>query len=177
MRTTRGPKRVDVIYRRIDDDFLDPLVFRADSRSVCPACSTPIWRARDAGQCDRHRHRRRQGDLPYVPEMIEFYLGEKPILANVPTYRCREPDDLQYVLDHLARAGGQGGARLRRLRHAGRPAATRQEIEDFRAQAQAPSRTITSPSRRWRCRPARPSSRPASRRATSTCGRSCCRAR
>ncbi len=58
---------------------------------------------------------------PYVPKMIEFYLGEQPILHNVPTYLCREADDLAYVLDHLARAGRQGGARRRRLRHAGRP--------------------------------------------------------
>ena len=177
MRTTQGPKRVDVIYRRVDDDFLDPLAFRADSTLGCAgllvvyrAGNVTLSNAIGTGVADD------KSIYPYVPKMIEFYLGEKPILKNVPTYVCREPDDLAYVLDHLAElvvkevhgAGGYGML-------VG-PAATKDEIEDFRAALMAdPTRYIAQPT--LACRPARPTSRAASRRATSTCGRSCCRAR
>ncbi len=114
---------------------------------------------------------------PYVPKMIEFYLGEKPILNNVPTYLCREKDDLKYVLDHLGElvvkevhgAGGYGML-------VG-PAATKAEIADFRkALAGQPGRLHRAAD----AQPvhlSRPSSRAASRRATSTCAPSCCRAR
>ena len=172
-----GPQRVDVIYRRIDDDFLDPLVFRPDSMLGVPGLLTAyragrvtIANAIGTGIADD------KSIYPYVPDMIRFYLGEEPILANVPTYVLRKPDDLAYALAHLAElvvkevhgAGGYGMLIG--------PAASRAELEDFR-RASSPHPRNTSRSRRWRCRPARPSSSRASRRATSTCGPSCCRAR
>ncbi len=133
MRTTQGPKRVDVIYRRVDDDFLDPTAFRADSTLGCAglldayrAGNVTLSNAIGTGVADD------KSIYPYVPKMIEFYLGEKPILSNVPTYLCREADDLKYVLAHLGElvvkevhgAGGYGML-------VG-PAASKQEIEDFR---------------------------------------------
>ncbi len=102
MRTTRGPRRVDVIYRRVDDDFLDPRVFRADSTLGCAGLMeayreghVAICNAVGTGIADD------KSIYPYVPQMIEFYLGEKPILNNVPTWMCRQPEDLAYVLAHL----------------------------------------------------------------------------
>lgn len=99
MRTTRGPRRVDVIYRRVDDDFLDPQVFRPTSTLGCAglmdayrAGHVAICNAVGTGVADD------KSIYPYVPKMIEFYLGEKPILNNVPTYMCRNPDDLKYTL-------------------------------------------------------------------------------
>ncbi|MBL8342619.1 MAG: circularly permuted type 2 ATP-grasp protein [Rubrivivax sp.] len=147
MRTTQGPRRVDVIYRRVDDDFLDPKVFRKDSTLGCAglldvyrAGNITLANAIGTGIADD------KSIYPYVPKMIEFYLGEKPILNNVPTYLCREPQDLQYVLDHLGElvvkevhgAGGYGML-------VG-PAATRAEIEAFRAVLQArPANYIAQP--------------------------------
>ncbi len=102
MRTTRGPQRVDVIYRRIDDDFLDPLAFRPDSTLGCAGLldayrrgNVTLCNAIGTGVADD------KSIYPYVPKMIEFYLGEAPILSNVPTYIGRDPDDLAYILDHL----------------------------------------------------------------------------
>jgi uncharacterized circularly permuted ATP-grasp superfamily protein len=102
MRTTRGPKRVDVVYRRIDDDFIDPLVFRPDSMLGVPglfsayrAGRVTLANAIGTGVADD------KSMYPHVPDMIEFYLGEKPILNNVQTWQLRKRDDLQYVLDHL----------------------------------------------------------------------------
>ena len=102
MRTTRGPKRVDVIYRRIDDDFIDPQVFRPDSLlgvaglfSAYQAGRVTLANAIGTGVADD------KSMYPHVPEMIEYYLGEKPILNNVPTWQLRMKDDLQYVLEHL----------------------------------------------------------------------------
>jgi uncharacterized circularly permuted ATP-grasp superfamily protein len=133
MRTTRGPKRVDVIYRRIDDDFLDPLVFRADSSlgvpgllSVYRAGRVALSNAIGTGVADD------KSIYPFVPDMIRFYLSEEPILNNVPTWQCRKKEELQYTLDHLSElvvkevhgAGGYGML-------VG-PASTRAEIEDFR---------------------------------------------
>ncbi len=133
MRTTRGPKRVDVIYRRLDDDFLDPLAFRPDSTLGCPgllaayrAGNVTLSNAIGTGVADD------KSIYAYVPKMIEFYLGEKPILNNVPTYLCREADDFRYVLDHLSElvvkevhgAGGYGML-------VG-PAASKDEIAKFR---------------------------------------------
>jgi uncharacterized circularly permuted ATP-grasp superfamily protein len=134
MRTTQGPQRVDVIYRRIDDDFLDPLVFRADSSlgvpglmSVYRAGRVSIANAVGTGIADD------KSTYPFIPEVIKFYLGEEPILNNVPTYQCRKPKDLSYVLANLASlvvkeihgAGGYGML-------VG-PAASSAQIEDFRA--------------------------------------------
>ena len=102
MRTTRGPKRVDVIYRRIDDDFLDPRVFRPDSQLGCAglveaykAGKVTLSNAIGTGIADD------KSIYPYVPKMIEFYLGEKPILQNVPTYVCSREKDMSYVLENL----------------------------------------------------------------------------
>lgn len=102
MRTTRGPKRVDVIYRRIDDDFIDPLAFRSDSMLGVPGLLSVVRRgavtltnAIGSGVADD------KAMYVYVPEMIRFYLGEEPILQNVPTYSLRNPDDYAYVLENL----------------------------------------------------------------------------
>jgi uncharacterized circularly permuted ATP-grasp superfamily protein len=102
MRTTEGPKRVDVIYRRIDDDFLDPLVFRPDSvlgvpglMSAYTAGQVTIANAVGTGVVDD------KAVYSYMPEIVKFYLGEEPILKNVPTWRCREPEHLKEVLDRL----------------------------------------------------------------------------
>ncbi len=117
MRTTRGPQRVDVIYRRLDDDFLDPLAFRPDSSlgvpgllSVYRAGRVTLANAIGTGIADD------KSIYPYVPAMIDFYLGQKPLLANVPTHVCRKPEDLAYTLAHLSElvvkevhgAGGYG---------------------------------------------------------------------
>src|SRR5258708_285837 len=103
MRTTEGLKRVDVIYRRVDDDFLDPLTFRPDSAlggpglmSAYAAGNITLANAVGTGIADD------KAIYSYMPEVVKFYLGEEPILKNVPTWRCREPKDLAYVLDNLA---------------------------------------------------------------------------
>ncbi|MFO0009545.1 MAG: circularly permuted type 2 ATP-grasp protein [Betaproteobacteria bacterium] len=103
MRTTRGPQRVDVIYRRIDDDFLDPAHFRSDSTlgvrgilDVYRAGRVTLCNAIGTGVADD------KSIYPYVPDMIRFYLAEEPILANVPTFKCRDPLDLSYVLANMA---------------------------------------------------------------------------
>ena len=133
MSTTRGPQRVDVIYRRLDDDFLDPKVFRPDSSLGCAglmdayrAGHVAICNAVGTGVADD------KSIYPYVPKMIEFYLGEKPILNNVPTYMCRDPKDLAYVMAHLKdlvvkEVHGAGGYGM-----LVGPASTAAEIEDFR---------------------------------------------
>lgn len=102
MRTTRGPQPVDVIYRRIDDDFLDPLTFRSDSLLGVPglfdcyrAGRVTICSAPGAGVADD------KAIYTYVPEMIRFYLGEQPVLENIPTHQCGRPDECKYVLDNL----------------------------------------------------------------------------
>src|SRR5580698_4093485 len=103
MRTTEGLKRVDVIYRRVDDDFLDPLTFRPDSALGVPglmsayaAGNITLANAVGTGIADD------KAIYSYMPEVVKFYLSEEPILKNVPTWRCREPKDLAYVLDNLA---------------------------------------------------------------------------
>jgi uncharacterized circularly permuted ATP-grasp superfamily protein len=102
MRTTEGLKRVDVIYRRVDDDFLDPLAFRPDSALGVPglmsayiAGNVTLANAVGTGIADD------KAIYSYMPEIVKFYLGEEPILKNVPTWRCREADHLAYVLDRL----------------------------------------------------------------------------
>jgi uncharacterized circularly permuted ATP-grasp superfamily protein len=102
MRTTEGLKRVDVIYRRIDDDFLDPLAFRPDSALGVPgimsayrAGNVTLANAVGTGIADD------KAIYSYMPEIMKFYLGEEAILKNVPTWRCREEKHLSYVLDHL----------------------------------------------------------------------------
>ena len=147
MRTTRGLRRVDVIYRRVDDDFLDPQVFRSGSTLGCAglmrayrAGNVALCNAVGTGVADD------KSVYPYVPEMIRFYLGEEPILHNVPTWMCRKPEDLQYVLAHLdelvvKEVHGAGGYGMLIG-----PAATRAEIEDFRRALVAdPARYIAQP--------------------------------
>ncbi|MGC1359188.1 MAG: circularly permuted type 2 ATP-grasp protein [Xanthobacteraceae bacterium] len=102
MRTTEGLKRVDVIYRRIDDDFLDPLVFRPDTAlgvaglmSAYQAGNVTLANAVGTGIADD------KAVYSYMPEIIKFYFGEEPLLKNVPTWRCRETDHLAYVLDNI----------------------------------------------------------------------------
>jgi uncharacterized circularly permuted ATP-grasp superfamily protein len=102
MRTTQGPKRVDVIYRRIDDDFLDPLAFRPDSvlgvpglMSAYHAGNITLANAVGTGIADD------KAVYSFMPAIVKFYLGAEPILKNVPTWRCREAEHLDYVLDHL----------------------------------------------------------------------------
>src|SRR5258708_9560186 len=102
MRTTSGPQRVDVVYRRIDDDFLDPQAFRADSILGVPGLVEAYRRGKvtlanaiGTGVADD------KSIYPYVPEMIRFYLGEEPLLNNVPTYQLSFADDLAYALAHL----------------------------------------------------------------------------
>jgi uncharacterized circularly permuted ATP-grasp superfamily protein len=133
MRTTQGPRRVDVVYRRVDDDFLDPKAFRPDSTLGC-AGLLDVYRKGNISLCNAIGTgvADDKSIYPYVPKMVEFYLGEKPILENVPTFLCREADDLAYVLDHLSElvvkevhgAGGYGML-------VG-PASTRAEIAEFR---------------------------------------------
>jgi uncharacterized circularly permuted ATP-grasp superfamily protein len=133
MRTTRGPQRVDVIYRRVDDDFLDPNVFRPYSTLGC-AGLMDAYRAGNVNICNAVGTG--VGDdksiYPYVPKMIEFYLGQKPILNNVPTFMGRKPDDLKYILDNLKdlvvkEVHGAGGYGM-----LVGPASTKAEIEEFR---------------------------------------------
>jgi uncharacterized circularly permuted ATP-grasp superfamily protein len=102
MRTTQGPKRVDVIYRRIDDDFLDPLAFRPDSALGVPglmaayqAGNVTLANAVGTGVADD------KAVYSYMPDIVKFFLGEEPILKNVPTWRCREQEHLTYVLDNI----------------------------------------------------------------------------
>ena len=133
MRTTEGMKRVDVLYRRVDDDFLDPLTFRPDSALGVPglmsayaAGNITLANAVGTGIADD------KAVYSYMPDIVRFYLGEEPILRNVPTWRCREDDDLAYVLDHLDKlvvkeVHGSGGYGMLIG-----PAATQAQIDSFR---------------------------------------------
>ena len=147
MRTTQGPKRVDVIYRRVDDEFLDPLTFRADSAlgvagimQAYRAGNVNLTNAVGAGIADD------KAIYTYVPKMVEFYLGEKPILNNVPTWRCGEKDDLAYVKEHLPElvvkeVHGSGGYGM-----LVGPKATKEEIAKFaHALEKAPEKYIAQP--------------------------------
>jgi uncharacterized circularly permuted ATP-grasp superfamily protein len=134
MRTTAGPCKIDVIYRRVDDAFLDPLAFRPDSMlgvpgllSVYRSGNVVLANAIGTGVADD------KSIYPYVPEMIRYYLNEDPILNNVPTWQCRRPEDLSWVLANLEQlvvkevhgAGGYGMLIG--------PVASKQQLEDFRA--------------------------------------------
>jgi uncharacterized circularly permuted ATP-grasp superfamily protein len=138
MRTIRGPQRVDVIYRRIDDDYLDPLAFRPDSTlgvpgllSVYRAGRVTLANAIGTGVADD------KSIYPFVPDMIKFYLSEEPILNNVPTWQCRKPADLDYTLANLDQlvvkevhgAGGYGMLIG--------PSASKAQLEDFRQRLKA----------------------------------------
>ena len=121
MRTTKGFERVDVIYRRIDDDFLDPTVFRTDSMLGVPGLMDVYMTGRVAlanapgtGVADD------KVVYAYVPKIVKYYLGEEIILPNVPTYICAEESDRRLRAGEHRLARGQGGQRVRRLRHARR---------------------------------------------------------
>jgi uncharacterized circularly permuted ATP-grasp superfamily protein len=138
MRTTQGPQRVDVVYRRIDDDFLDPLSFRPDSTLGVPGLL--IANAIGTGVADD------KSIYPYVPDMVRFYLSEEPLIANVRTWVLRKPEDRAYVLDHLPdlvvkEVHGAGGYGMLIG-----PASTRAQIEEFRERIKAhPDRYIAQP--------------------------------
>ncbi len=147
MRTTRGYQPIDVIYRRIDDDYLDPLNFRPDSLLGVPgifdayrAGNVTIANAPGTGIADD------KALYSYMPDIVEFYTGEKAILKNVPTWRCSEPDALAYVLDNLAdlvvkEVHGSGGYGM-----LVGPAASKKEIAAFRAKLKArPANYIAQP--------------------------------
>jgi len=147
MRTTQGLKRVDVIYRRIDDDFIDPLTFRPDSvlglpglMSAYQAGNVTLANAVGTGIADD------KAVYSYMPGIVKFYLDEEPILKNVPTWRCREEEHLAYVLDHLPElvvkeVHGSGGYGMLIG-----PAASKIAIEQFRAKLKtAPKNFIAQP--------------------------------
>jgi uncharacterized circularly permuted ATP-grasp superfamily protein len=147
MRTTRGPQRVHVIYRRVDDDYLDPLAFNKESRLGVPglfaafrAGQVTLANAIGTGVADD------KSIYPYVPEMIRFYLSEEPVLANVQTYLLHRKDECEYVLSHLAElvvkethgAGGYGMLIG--------PTASAAELDAFRARIRsAPHKYIAKP--------------------------------
>jgi uncharacterized circularly permuted ATP-grasp superfamily protein len=147
MHTTQGPQRVDVIYRRVDDDFLDPLAFRPDSTLGVPGL-LPAYRAGrvtlanaiGTGIADD------KSIYPYVPDMIRFYLSEEPLLANVPTWQCRKREDLNYTLANLStlvvkEVHGSGGYGMLIG-----PTSSAAEIEAFRARLlAAPDAYIAQP--------------------------------
>jgi len=147
MRTTEGPKRVDVIYRRIDDDFLDPLAFRPDSTLGVPglmsayqAGNLTLANAVGTGVADD------KAVYSYMPEIIKFFLGEEPILKTVPTWRCRDQEHLSYVLDNIEQlvvkeVHGSGGYGM-----LVGPAANKATIASFRSKLKAlPNNFIAQP--------------------------------
>jgi uncharacterized circularly permuted ATP-grasp superfamily protein len=147
MRTTVGAQRVDVIYRRLDDAYLDPLAFNPDSMLGVPGLlaayrsgNVVLANAIGTGVADD------KSVYPYVPDMIRFYLDEEPILANVPTWQCRNPQELSHVLAHLPElvvkeTQGSGGYGM-----LVGPAASKAELEDFRRRLQAnPAAYIAQP--------------------------------
>ena len=147
MKTTQGLRQVDVLYRRIDDDFLDPLVFDPTSVLGVPGLfdvyrsgKVTIVNAPGAGIADD------KAIYSYIPEIIQFYTGAPPILNNVPTRNCRNPNDLAYVLDNLKdlvvkEVHGSGGYGMLIG-----PAASAAELEDFRAKLKAnPANYIGQP--------------------------------
>jgi uncharacterized circularly permuted ATP-grasp superfamily protein len=146
-KTTQGLKQVDVVYRRIDDAYLDPLVFRRDSVRGVPgifdvyrAGRLTIVNAPGAGIADD------KSIYCYMPDIVEFYTGRAPILKNVPTWACRKADDLAYVLEHLGelvvkQVHGSGGYGM-----LVGPAASADEIDMFRMRLKArPERYIAQP--------------------------------
>ncbi|MBA4306388.1 MAG: hypothetical protein C0429_06585 [Sphingopyxis sp.] len=147
MRTTRGYQPIDVLYRRLDDDYLDPLIFKPDSVLGIPgifdlyrAGKITIANAPGTGIADD------KAIYSYMPDIVEFYTGEKPILKNVDTWRCSEPDSLAYVLDHLSElvvkeVHGSGGYGMLIG-----PAASKKELAAFAAKLRAkPANYIAQP--------------------------------
>ena len=147
MRTTTGVRRVDVVYRRVDDDFVDPLVFRPDSLLGVPGLidaykrgNVALVNAPGTGVADD------KSVYAYVPDMVRYYLGEDPILENVETYLCRRPEDLEYTLDNLQdlvvkRVGESGGYGMLIGPHS-----SAEEREEYAAQVRAdPAGFISQP--------------------------------
>jgi len=147
IRTTTGTQNVDVIYRRVDDDFLDPLSFNPNSLLGTPGLfdayrngSVILANAPGTGIADD------KAVYSYLPEIIKFYTGEKALLNNIPTWRCSEADSLQYVLEHLhelvvKEVHGSGGYGM-----LVGPAASKQEISAFRRKLKAnPGKYIAQP--------------------------------
>jgi len=147
MRTTRGYKVIDVLYRRVDDDYLDPLSFNPTSMlgvagimDVYRAGNVTIANAPGTGVADD------KAVYSYIPDIIEFYTGERAILKNVETHRCAEPDALKYVLDNLAdlvvkEVHGSGGYGM-----LVGPAANKRELAAFAAKLKArPANYIAQP--------------------------------
>ena len=147
MRTTRGYKPIDVLYRRVDDDFLDPLNFNPESQlgppgimDVYRAGGITIANAPGTGIADD------KAIYSYMPEIVEFYTGERPLLENVPTWRCSDPDSLAYVLDNLSdlvvkEVHGSGGYGMLIG-----PTATKRDIAAFRRKLRArPGHYIAQP--------------------------------
>ena len=147
MRTTQGPQKVDVIYRRIDDAFIDPLCFRPDSMLGIPGLmdvyrsgGVTICSAPGAGVADD------KAIYTFVPEMVRFYLGEQPILQNVPTWQCHRADDFKYVMENLPElvvkeVHGSGGYGM-----LVGPSSTREQIAAFADRIRAnPSNYIAQP--------------------------------
>ena len=114
MKTVSGPRRVHVIYRPLNDDLLDPEVFKPDSvlgvKGLMRAARKGNLYAR---QCRWHRRCDDKAVYAYVPRMIKYYLDEEPILPNVQTHICREPDALAYTLEPYRRARGEARGRVR----------------------------------------------------------------
>jgi uncharacterized circularly permuted ATP-grasp superfamily protein len=147
MRTTEGYKQIDVLYRRVDDAFLDPLSFRPDSAIGVPGImdvyrvgNITIANAPGTGIADD------KAIYSYMPEIVEFYTGRKAILGNIPTWRCSESDSLKYVLEHLdelvvKEVHGSGGYGM-----LVGPASSRKEREAFAAKLKAkPGNYIAQP--------------------------------
>ncbi|WP_172599879.1 circularly permuted type 2 ATP-grasp protein [Cereibacter sphaeroides] len=147
MRTTEGPKRVDVLYRRIDDAFIDPLCFRPDSMLGVPGLmdvyrsgGVTICSAPGAGVADD------KAVYTFVPEMVRFYLGEEPLLNNVPTWQCGKEEDLKHVLSNLSElvvkeVHGSGGYGM-----LVGPKSSKDQIAAFRARIEAdPDNYIAQP--------------------------------
>ena len=135
-RTTSGLKRIDVIYRRIDDDFIDPLIFREDSSLGVPglfnayrAGNVVIANALGTGVADD------KAVYAYVPRLIRYYLSEEPILDNVETYPLPRAEIAVPCARQSRQAGGQGGGRIGRLRHAGRSARQQGRARSLRAKS------------------------------------------
>ncbi|WP_299536620.1 circularly permuted type 2 ATP-grasp protein [Ulvibacterium sp.] len=147
MKTIQGPERVDVIYRRIDDLFIDPLEFRPDSALGVPGLfaaykkgNVTLANAPGTGVADD------KAVYTYMPEIIKYYLDEEPIIKNVHTYHCSRPDELKYVLEHISElvikpvdeAGGYGISIGNRL--------SKEEVEEVKKQvAQNPRKYVAQP--------------------------------
>ena len=184
VKTTRGPMPVDVIYRRVDDAYLDPTVFRSDSVLGVPG----LWKAYAAGNVTLANAVGNgvaddKAVYPYVPKMIQYYLGEEPLLRQVETFICAREGHRVARARTDGEAGGQGDGRGWRLRHADRTAGHQGESGGPWPRGSATTRAATSPSRCSSCPRVRPGSGTAWRLGAWTCARTssparirgCCR--